>query len=361
MSYPCLDIEGVRVIHKGQKLLDIDQLSVWPGETLAIMGPNGAGKSTLIRIMALLERPVDGSVRFHGELVDESSLGIRRRMAVVLQQPILRDASVYENVATGLRFRGAPAREVNEKVSYWLDRLGIAHLKSRRAKTLSGGEAQRASLARALVLQPEVLFLDEPCASLDTPSKTSFLEDLRSLLKDESVTAIMATHDKGEAMALGDRAAILLDGKIRQIGAPSEIFNRPEDPEVASFLGTYNVLSGKVIERHNSTLGVMVGGAMLRIAGDGNLTEQADVCVRAEDIHLAACGEIDYSHKQIPLFNHLVGKVTGVAPVGRDIRVRIDCGVEIIAFISQEEYYKLGISDGDQVDAYFSGEKAFLI
>src|SRR5713101_2068450 len=122
MTHPCLDIEGIEVMDKGQKLLDVERLSVWPGETMVVMGPNGAGKSTIIRIMALLQKPDKGSVRFHGELVDEGNIAVRRRMAVVLQQPILRDTSVYDNVATGLHFRGAPISEVKDKVSYWLER-----------------------------------------------------------------------------------------------------------------------------------------------------------------------------------------------------------------------------------------------
>jgi len=361
LSIPCLDIEGIEVEYRGQQLLQIDKLSVWPGETLVVMGPNGAGKSTMIRIMALLQRPTKGLVRYHGEPVDESNLNIRRRMSVVLQQPILRDASVYDNVATGLHFRGASSLEIKEKVSYWLERLGIGHLGQRRAKTLSGGEAQRVSLARALALEPEVLFLDEPCAALDAPSKTLFLEDLRSLLKSASITAIMATHDKGEATVLGDRVAVLLDGKLRQLGAPREVFNRPVDAEVASFLGIYNIFSGTVIDVQDGILSLEVEGQVIRIAADGEPGQQATVCIRAEDTHLSVCGVRDSSNLQSRLSNRLKGRVAGIAPTGNEIRVRVDCGFEVIAFISAEKFLELGIADGDEVEVQFSGEKAFLI
>jgi tungstate transport system ATP-binding protein len=152
-------------------VLEIEQLEVQTGEVLAIVGPNGAGKSTLFLALARLLKTQGGEIFFDGRSLGELNLlSYRRKIALVLQEALLLDASVKENVALGLKFRGLPTHEIEQRVSLWLKRLNIAHLEERPARRLSGGEAQRVSLARAFVLQPELLLLDEPFTSLDSPT-----------------------------------------------------------------------------------------------------------------------------------------------------------------------------------------------
>ncbi|MDP2662406.1 MAG: ATP-binding cassette domain-containing protein, partial [Dehalococcoidia bacterium] len=210
---------GLRVAQGGAAILEIEDLKVDPGETLAVIGPNGAGKSTFLKALALLQRPTGGEILLDGVSVNyrASLLPYRRRLALVMQQPLLRDVSTFENVATGLRFRRTPRREARERAEHWLGRMGIGHLAGRRAATLSGGEAQRASLARALVLNPDLLLLDEPFADLDPPTRDSLLFELRPILREAGATTIFVTPDRDEALRLGDRLAVLIRGRLCQV------------------------------------------------------------------------------------------------------------------------------------------------
>jgi tungstate transport system ATP-binding protein len=167
------------------------------------VGPNGAGKSTLLRVIALLERPARGEVMFDGAAMSGSPLSYRRKMALVFQEALLLDTTVEANVRTGLSLRGVAREEQRRRVDEWLERFGIAHLRGRSPRTLSGGEAQRASLARAFALQPEVLLLDEPFASLDPPTREALIDDLDAVLTSSRVATVFVTHDRAEALRLG--------------------------------------------------------------------------------------------------------------------------------------------------------------
>ncbi len=238
MATDLLTIRDLLIRRGGRLVLEVEDLSVHQHEVLAIVGPNGAGKSSLLLVLARLLHPGQGEILFNGKSAQgEPDLAYRRRLALVLQDPLLFDTSVYENVASGLKFRGLPAKEIQPKVEIWLERLGISHLARRRANELSGGEGQRVSLARALVLEPELLLLDEPFGALDPPTRARLLEDLGQILPAAKTTTILITHDLKEAAKLADRVAVLLDGQIVQIGAPQEVFASPTNPEVAAFLG----------------------------------------------------------------------------------------------------------------------------
>jgi tungstate transport system ATP-binding protein len=231
-------VRDLSVRREGRAILEVPALTIFRGETLSVIGPNGAGKSTLVAALALLERPASGELWFDGRRVDwrRDSLAVRRRLAMVFQEPLLFDTSVFENVAAGLRLRGVPPWELQARVMRWLERLGIVHLTDRQARTLSGGEAKRTSLARALVLEPELLLLDEPFSALDAPTRESVLLDVVPLLRQRAITTVLVTHDPAEAFALGDRVAVLLDGRVAQIDTPSELVHRPSSEAVAAFI-----------------------------------------------------------------------------------------------------------------------------
>ena len=217
--------------------LTLDHLTIHNGEVLAVVGPNGAGKSTLLLTLARLLKPERGEILFDGQQATaEPDTVYRRRIALVMQDPLLFDTSVFDNVASGLRFRGVSKEEIRRKVPLWLERLGVGHLSKRRAGQLSGGEAQRVSLARALVLEPQLLLLDEPFSALDPPTRSRLLDDLGLLLNETATTTVFVTHDLGEASQLSERMAIIVGNRLRQVGNPDEVFATPADEEVAQFL-----------------------------------------------------------------------------------------------------------------------------
>lgn len=235
---PALLLRGVEVRHGGRLVLTVPEFAVGAGETVALMGPNGAGKSTLLHAAALLRRPKAGEVRIGGERATRrTERTLRRRTAMVLQAPLLFDVSVLANAASGLRFRGVGRREAERRAAESLERFGVAALARRNARTLSGGEAQRVSLARAFAVEPELLLLDEPFSGLDAPTRSALVPELAARLRETGTAAIVATHDRAEAAALGDRLAILIGGRIAQVGPPAEVFGDPASAEIAATVG----------------------------------------------------------------------------------------------------------------------------
>ena len=239
-------------------------------------------------MLGLLERPEAGTVRFRDQPVDaRDALAERRRMATVFQEPLLADATAADNVGLGLRFRGVAGEAAAPRVMAWLERLGVGALASRQARTLSGGEAQRVALARALVLEPEVLLLDEPFAGLDTPSRTALIADLGAVLRQDRVTTVLVTHDRGEARALADRVAVLIGGRIQQLDAAARVFQAPVSEEVARFVGIETIVSGRVVERAAGVTRVDVGGRTLEVAASAEPGACVRIAIRPEDVILA--------------------------------------------------------------------------
>ena len=234
---PLLEVHDVLVRRENRPVVEVDHLAVDQGNVLAVVGPNGAGKTSLILAIAHLLKPERGQILFSGEEIStQQELRYRRRIALVLQEPLLFSQSVYENAALGLHFRGVPREEITRRVDHWLNRLGIAHLRDRRADKLSGGEAQRVSLARAFVLQPELLLLDEPFSALDSPTRRGLLDELRAILAETATTTLMITHNLQEAVQVSHHLAVIIGGKLLQIGTPEELQGSPASDEVAAFL-----------------------------------------------------------------------------------------------------------------------------
>jgi len=260
---PLLLVRDLVVVRAERHILAVDHLAIAEGETLAVVGPNGAGKSTLLLALAGLVRVRRGSLAFRGALVTPGrELEYRRRIGLVLPDPLLLDTSIFANVAAGLRFRGVAAGETRERVERWLDRLGIGHLRDRPARQISSGEAQRVSLARALVLEPSLLLLDEPFASVDAATRAQLLDDFGRLLDVTPVTCVLVTHDLDEAVRLGDRLAVLLDGRIRQCDAPRRVLASPADADVAAFVGGEARIRGRVVAADDGLVVVDVGSRL---------------------------------------------------------------------------------------------------
>ncbi|MFO1445232.1 ATP-binding cassette domain-containing protein [Bacillus sp. Bva_UNVM-123] len=234
---PIIQLDNIQFNSKDRLILSVSDLSIYKGEILGIMGPNGAGKSTLVKILSCLQPPSAGHFFYNGTELSprKISLDQRRKWAVVLQQTLIFDTTVFQNVAVGLKIRKVPKAVIKEKVEFWLEKFGIAHLAKKNAHHLSGGEAQRVNLARALVLDPEVLYLDEPFSALDYPTKVKLIKDFSSILKETNTTTIFISHDISEVKFLTDKLAIIIDGEIKQMGKTSEVISYPNQ-DTAHFL-----------------------------------------------------------------------------------------------------------------------------
>ena len=230
-------IHDLLIQRNGLDALKIGSLKIERGETLAIVGPNGAGKSTLLLALAHLIKPKEGEILFNGISISEmDDLAYRRKISFVFQDPLLMDMTVYHNIALGLKFRGTDKDETHARVGRWSQSMGVESLLGRRAGQLSGGEAQRVSLARAFALDPELLLMDEPFSAVDPPTRTQLLKDLSSLLAHDQRTTIFVTHNLAEAAQIGNRMAVIINGELKQVGTPLEIKSAPADKSVEEFL-----------------------------------------------------------------------------------------------------------------------------
>ncbi|MEW5938142.1 MAG: ATP-binding cassette domain-containing protein [Chloroflexota bacterium] len=232
-----IEIKDLLVKREKHVALRVDSLSIPRGETLAVVGPNGAGKSTLLLALARLIKISQGEIVVDGcSIVDCDELEYRRKIAFVFQDPLLMDMSVEDNVGLGLKFRGVAREEIHARAGRWMKAMGIESLGQRRAGQLSGGEAQRVSLARAFVLDPELLLMDEPFSAVDPQTRAQLLQDLSSLLAQDHRTTIFVTHNLKEAAQMGDRVAVIIGGTLRQVGTPDEVKSNPADEMARAFL-----------------------------------------------------------------------------------------------------------------------------
>jgi len=360
MAEAVLTLHGIRVRYDEPTVLEVDSLAVYPGEILAVMGPNGAGKSTLLRLMGLLQQPTHGKIYFHDrEVIPTDGLAVRRRMASVFQEPLLLNASVYDNAALGLRLRGLDRHSIERRVQPWLKRLGIDHLVRRPARSLSGGEAQRTSLVRALALDPEVLLLDEPFSPLDPPTREGLLLDLERILREAGITTVFVTHDRDEAFMLGDRVSVLMGGKLLQSGPTTEVFAHPVNLEVAHFVGFDSKIPGVVESASDELAQVRFNGGCAQVVGNFQAGEQLFLCLRPEDITVSLPGAED---RKSSARNRLEGKVLKVTPWGAHYRVAVGCGENrLVAFITRPSFLELKIAEVDEVVASFKASAVHVI
>jgi len=333
-------------------------LRVERGEVFALIGPTGAGKTTLLRLIDLIDMPTSGRISFDGVDAAASAkvrLKMRRRMACVLQKPIVFNLSVYDNVAYGLRWRGLDRSSVYKKVSRILEMMDLSACKSRNARTLSGGEVQRVAIARAIAIEPEVLLLDEPTANLDPVSASRIEELLTDIIKRYVTTVIMATHDMAQGQRLADRVGVLMNGQILQIGNSRDVFTSPNNREVAEFVGTENIIDGVVVSSEEKVVVIGVRNKFIEAISDYAIGEKVSACIRPENITLALT-KVSSSAR-----NSFDGVVTWTVAMGPLSRVEIDCGFPLVALITKKSAEELGLARGKQIYATFKATGVHII
>jgi tungstate transport system ATP-binding protein len=354
MKQPLLEAKNIYLKYRTGFELNVPILKLFPGEVLGIIGPNGCGKSTLIKTLSLLLKPDRGKVALDGKgpIAASEAFKARRNFSVVFQAPLLFDRSVKDNVALPLKFRKEPPRVIEEKVRKWLDTFGIKHLAQRRVNGLSGGEARRVCLARALVTNPRVLFMDEPFTNIDQPAKETLIHDLGAALRDLDIAVMIVTHDREEAALFSDRMGVMRDGKIVQTGPPTQIFNQPATPFVADFVGVENIFKGESqpgLEQGN----IKING--VRMTAPTDITGPVHLIIRPEDILLSAA-KISSSAR-----NQFQGKITKVVPRERTYYITVDVGVPLTCLVTRISKEELQLEPGRQIWLQFKASSVHVI
>ena len=356
-----LSLEGVEVVREGRTILSLPRLEVREKEVLAVVGPTGAGKSTLLRVLHFLDRPGAGVLEWRGEPVPwPAPLALRRRISMTFQDPLLLSGTTYDNVFYGLHLRGQNGHDARERVMAALRVFHVEHLATQRARTLSGGEAQRTALARAVVLSPELLLLDEPFAALDAPIRKHLLEELKQAVRARGISCVYVTHEQSEAFSIADRIAVLRRGRLLQAGTPEEVLLRPASRAVARFMQTGNILPGVVSNRTEALSEVRVGPCILFSRTALAEGTPVDACIRREEILVEAPGETSPA----PGLNRFRGTVEAVVDLGSTMQVRIDAGFPgfpLQALITRRVAHDLSLNPGGEVLATFSAASVHLI
>ena len=283
-----LKLEKLQCNRGGKPVVDVKGLEITEGEVVGILGANGAGKSTLLRTIALLEDYDSGQLEILGKSVEEGGrLELRRQMALVMQKAHLLDCTVLENAASGLIFRGIDKNKAQHEAAKWLKLFGVDHLAQRNGQQLSGGEAQRVSLARALACDPKILLLDEPFSQLDEPSRKSLIIELGAILRKRKQTTLFVTHSREEILQLATRVVILAQGQVLQDGEVSQVFSAPACPETAAFVGMDSFYTGIVTSRDEELVTVEAGSFSFLTVTDAPLKAHVHLCVHPGDVVLA--------------------------------------------------------------------------
>ncbi len=249
-----VELIGVRKHFGSVRAVDGVDLTAQEGEFLVLLGPSGCGKTTLLRMIAGLERPTAGEIRFDGQVVNHLPPRARRVAMVFQSYALYPHMSVFDNIAFPLRAVRMPRERLRERVEWAAKMFGIAHLLQRKPRELSGGERQRVALARAMVREPTVFLLDEPLSNLDAKLRASARDELKGLQRRIGITTIYVTHDQVEALGMGDRIVVMNQGRVQQVGTPQEVYEQPANTFVATFLGSppMNLL-------HHPRAGVVIG------------------------------------------------------------------------------------------------------
>jgi len=345
-----LRLDGVSKLFGSILAVDGVSLEIERGEIFTLLGPSGCGKTTTLRLVAGLEQPDGGEITLRDRVVASVPRRTfvaphRRNLGMVFQSyAIWPHMTVFENVAYPLELRGVRRAVVRERVAAVLDLVGLSGLESRAATLLSGGQMQRLALCRALVYEPDLLLLDEPFSNLDAKLREQMRVELKLLQRRLGVTVLFVTHDQIEALSLSDRVALMQRGRVEQVGAPRELYERPASAFVRDFLGQTVILRGVVKELANETVAVAMDGALAGSTLRGHRASAASLTVgmavqlaiRPEDIDVTTAGDADG--------NALSGTIEALLFVGDRYEARVALGGEqwILLLLSRARTWREG-------------------
>ncbi len=340
-------------------------LSIKRGATVAIIGPTGAGKTTLLKIINMLLEPTSGDLIIDDVKVNQKDenikLKLRRKMAFVFQKPLAFNKSVFDNVAYGLKVRGYNKDYIKKEVTTILEKVGLLNHKDQNAKNLSGGETQRVALARALIIKPDILLLDEPTANLDPLSKNHIENLITQIIKDQSITSIITTHDLHQGWRMADKIAVLIDGKILQYGSPKEIFYYPKNKKVAEFVGMENIIEGTVIKNDQGIATVKAENnhnnkpIIIEAITKAKVKSKVLLCIRPEEIAIST------TITKTSIRNNLKGKIYQIDHLGPICKIVVDCGIPIKVLITSKSLIELNLHKEKEIFLSFKASSIHVI
>ena len=346
-----IELTGVSKLYGDVTALRDISLKVERGEILTVLGPNGSGKTTLLKILGGLERPSRGEVIFDGVRVGgDNAEEMRKRATLVFQRTVLLRGTVRNNVAYGLRLRDIPDEDIERRAREAIELVGLEALADRQAKDLSGGEQQRLSLARALVLDCELLLLDEPTANLDPESLAIVKEVIRKLNKG-GTTVVLATHNIEQARELSERLLLLERGEIVEAGRPQDLF-LDQSYEMARFARSENVFTGES-RMVNGVAHIDIGGVEVR--GAFSRRGSVTIHVRPEDVIVSR--ELVKSSAR----NNLHGTIVGIEDRDSIIRMKVDVGKVFTVQITRRSLVEMGLNVGHEVYITFKASSLQLL
>lgn len=329
-----ISLRQVSKAFDGETVLDHIDLDIYGDEFVTILGPSGCGKTTTLRIIGGFETPDCGDLFFDGKRINDLPPYQRQVNTVFQRYALFPHLNVYENIAFGLRLKKLPEDEIKQKVQEMLTLVNLKGFERRRVTTLSGGQQQRVAIARALVNHPKVLLLDEPLGALDLKLRKDMQNELKRIQRQMGITFIYVTHDQEEALSMSDTIVVMSEGKIQQIGSPTDIYNEPENAFVADFIGESNILDGMMLADYK----VKFSGHIFNCVDAGFAArELVDIVVRPEDV--------DVVSKESGM---LTGTVSSVTFKGDYYEIIVDVGgfkwmLETSDFVGVDEVIGLDI------------------
>ncbi|QSZ67681.1 ATP-binding cassette domain-containing protein [Methanofollis aquaemaris] len=329
----------------GEFVLKDATLQVNDGEYLVIIGPTGAGKTILLETLAGIYPPDSGRMILDGRDITDAPPRERRISMVYQDYMLFPHLTVAENIGFGLKNQKVERSEIEEKVREAAQFLGIDHLLHRYPETLSGGEQQRAAIARAIVMEPALLLLDEPLSALDGRTREKLRRELRHLHDLYGITVIHVTHNFEEVFSLADRVAVIRGGEIVQVGEPHEVFRKPNCEFVANFVGVENLFKGTCVRKDGISEVTVDGVRMISTASVD--VDEVCVSIRPEEI-LISPRPIDSSAR-----NRYSGTVQEIADNGATVRITVDCGIPLAVLITRQGYLEMGLVEGGTVSVAF--------
>ncbi len=320
-------------------------LQIEDSEYFVILGPSGSGKTMLLELIAGMWPLDSGEIYMDGH--DITKLPPEKRgIGFVYQNYMLfPHKTVFENIAFGLKVRKVAAEEIKNRVDEMMDLLKISHLAGRLPRTLSGGEQQRTALARALIIYPKILLMDEPLSALDRKTRDELMQELKEIHRKFDVTLVHVTHNFDEALMLADRIAIMRNGEISQGGTSTEIFRHPADKFVADFVGAENIIEGTA-EKDGERLTIIDTGK-ISIYSTEQKQGHVHITVRPEDIILST-QKVETSARNV-----FKGPIRGIVDTGALIKLTIDVGEPLVVFLTRQSFLDMELNIGKSVWTYF--------